>query len=183
MPRKPIAFESIDDLPERVVSLATMEHNHTGSWRYIKPIYENRVPPCSNTCPAGTDIEGFLGLIEEQRYADAWVKLKEENPLTRVCGRVCFHPCETACNRRRYDQPVSINALERFAGEYADRSRLPGIDAKPSGKTVAVIGSACCATAFRCIGCRARFSTKKSRTSRAWASSCAAGFLSGTPTA
>ncbi len=141
MSRKPLTFASIDDMPDRVVSLASMEHNHTGTWRYIKPIFENKVPPCSHGCPAGTDVEGFIQLIEQGRFTDAWVRLKEENPLTRVCGRVCFHPCETACNRGRYDLSVSINALERFAGEHADRSKLPAVVAEPTGKTIAVVGS------------------------------------------
>ncbi len=141
MAQKPIIFADAAALPEQVISLGTMEHNRTGSWRYIRPVYDNKVPPCANRCPAGTDIERFVGLIEAGRATEAWVALKEENPLTRVCGRVCFHPCETACNRGRYDRAVAINALERFAGEHADRARLPGPARAATDKRVAVVGS------------------------------------------
>jgi len=141
MADKPIIFADADALPEQVISLGSMGHNHTGSWRYIRPVYDNKVPPCANRCPAGTDIERFIGLIEDGRATEAWVALKEENPLTRVCGRVCFHPCETACNRGRYDRAIAINALERFAGEHADPHRLPRPARPPTGKRIAVVGS------------------------------------------
>ncbi|MBI2569058.1 MAG: FAD-dependent oxidoreductase [Candidatus Schekmanbacteria bacterium] len=141
MKQQRITFQNVDDLPNVVVSLGTMEWNHTGSWRYLRPRHENKVPACSNACPAGNDIEGFIRLIGENRFAEAWLKLKEENPLTRTCGRVCFHPCEAGCNRAHFDMPVSINALERFAGEHADRNLLAKTARPASGKQVAVIGS------------------------------------------
>ncbi|MDP8254204.1 MAG: NAD(P)-binding protein [Candidatus Alcyoniella australis] len=141
MEHKPLIFNTLAEIPELVVSLATMEHNATGSWRYLRPSFQNKVPPCNNGCPAGNDIEGFIRLIGERRFLDAWVRLKQENPLTRTCGRVCFHPCEGKCNRREHDQALSIQALERFAGEHAQRSALPGVVRPSSGKRVAIVGA------------------------------------------
>ncbi len=137
---KPIIFETIADMPEIVVSEASMLWNHTGSWRFMKPAYQNKVPPCNQGCPAGNDVEQFISLIGEKKYAEAKAVLKEENPFPRVCGRVCYHPCETACNRSKFDSPTAINALERFVGDFADGAS-PKPVRPPTQKTVAVVGS------------------------------------------
>ena len=138
---KPIVFSGAHEMPELVVSVSTMLWNKTGSWRYLRPRYEDHVPPCNEGCPAGNDIEGFIRLIDEGRPADAWRLLKEENPIPAVTGRVCFHPCERACNRGKYDQAVSIQALERFAADNAPAGELPAKLRAASGKKVAVIGA------------------------------------------
>ena len=72
------------------------------------------LPPCNNACPAGENIQAWLGLAQEERYEEAWQKLVEENPLPAVHGRVCYHPCESACNRTATDSPVSIHRLQTF---------------------------------------------------------------------
>jgi len=138
---KPIVYETIAEMPELVISEASMRWNHTGSWRYLRPRYLDKVPPCNQGCPAGNDVETFVRLIGEKKYAQAWRVLKQENPFPRICGRVCYHPCETACNRTEYDRPTAINALERFAGDHAPQGEHPKPVREPSGKTVAVIGS------------------------------------------
>jgi NADPH-dependent glutamate synthase beta subunit-like oxidoreductase len=138
---KPIVYQRLDEMPEIVRSEASMRWNHTGSWRYIKPRYLDKVPPCNPGCPAGNDVESFVRLIGEGKTADAWRLLKQENPFPRVCGRVCYHPCETACNRSEYDSATSINALERFAGDHAPADEKPQKLRDDSGKKVAVIGS------------------------------------------
>jgi len=138
---KPVKFAGAHDMPDAIISVATMLWNKTGSWRYLRPLYANKVPPCNQSCPLGNDIEGFIRLIEEGSRVDAWVRLKEENPFPRIMGRVCFHPCEANCNRGKFDTSVSIRALERFAGEFADPARVPGPVRSKSGKRVAIIGA------------------------------------------
>jgi 2-oxoacid:acceptor oxidoreductase delta subunit (pyruvate/2-ketoisovalerate family) len=116
--------------------------NHTGSWRVERPVYVDRLPPCNDACPAGENIQGWLYHAESGNYRRAWEKLVEENPMPAIMGRICFHPCETACNRVKVDDAVGINAVERFLGDLAIEKRwslpLPGSD---SGKRVLVVGS------------------------------------------
>ncbi len=97
--------------------------NHTGDWRVERPRYVHRLPPCNHGCPAGEDIQAWLDEAEEggQGYEDAWRELVRANPLPAVMGRVCFHPCETACNRAQLDEAVGINSVERFLGDEAIR--------------------------------------------------------------
>ena len=85
--------------------------NETGSWRTTKPVYLDRLPPCNNACPAGENIQRWLFHAEEGDYFTAWQKLMEDNPLPGVMGRVCYHPCEDACNRAELDEAVGIHAV------------------------------------------------------------------------
>jgi 2-oxoacid:acceptor oxidoreductase delta subunit (pyruvate/2-ketoisovalerate family) len=116
--------------------------NHTGSWRVERPVYVDRLPPCNNACPAGENIQGWLYDAESGNYEAAWRKLVEENPFPAIMGRVCFHPCETACNRVQVDEAVGINAVERFLGDLAlDKGWAlpdPGPD---TGKRILVVGA------------------------------------------
>ena len=66
----------------------------TGTWRYLTPAYLNKLAPCNEACPAGEDVEAAMVLSGQEDYLGAWEKITQENPLPRVCGRVCFHPCE-----------------------------------------------------------------------------------------
>ena len=93
--------------------------NHTGSWRNDRPVYVDRLPPCNNACPAGEDIQGWLYYAESGEYHRAWQELVRNNPLPALMGRVCYHPCENACNRGTLDEAVSIHAVERFLGDEA----------------------------------------------------------------
>ncbi len=138
---KPIVYNKITDSPEIVISEASMLWNKTGTWRYLRPKYESKVPPCNQGCPAGNDVEGFVKLVGEKEYEKAWRLLKEENPFPGVCGRVCYHPCETVCNRLKFDQSIAINLLERFTADQAPKDEKPKRLRKSSGKKVAVIGS------------------------------------------
>jgi 2-oxoacid:acceptor oxidoreductase delta subunit (pyruvate/2-ketoisovalerate family) len=116
--------------------------NHTGSWRTKRPVYADHLPPCNHACPAGEDVQGWLYQAEEGKYGEAWRVLVRDNPLPAVMGRVCYHPCETACNRAQLDSAVGINSVERFLGDEAIR-RGWAFDppAQPTGKRVLVIGS------------------------------------------
>ncbi|MEW6163444.1 MAG: NAD(P)-binding protein [Pseudomonadota bacterium] len=116
--------------------------NRTGSWRTFKPVYLDRLPPCNAACPAGENIQGWLFHAESGDYEQAWRALTENNPLPAVMGRVCYHPCEGACNRQHVDASVGINSIERFLGDEAIRRGWRF--AKPatsSGKRVLVVGA------------------------------------------
>ncbi len=116
--------------------------NHTGSWRTARPVYLDRLPPCNVGCPAGENIQGWLFHAESGDYEQAWRVLTLDNPLPAIMGRVCYHPCETVCNRAKLDSPVGINSVERFLGDAAIkhgwRFELPG---NHSGKRVLVVGA------------------------------------------
>ena len=116
--------------------------NHTGSWRTLMPVYKDRLPPCNNACPAGENIQGWLFHAEEGDYKTAWQVLMRDNPMPAVMGRVCYHPCENACNRGDLDEAVSIHAVERFLGNQAiQHGWKPLVDAPSSGKKVLVVGA------------------------------------------
>jgi len=116
--------------------------NRTGSWRTYKPVYLDRLPPCNATCPAGENIQGWLFHAESGDYEAAWRSLTENNPLPAIMGRVCYHPCEGACNRQYVDSAVGINSIERFLGDEAIKRNWQFV--KPttqSGKRVLVVGA------------------------------------------
>ena len=116
--------------------------NQTGSWRTSRPVYIDRLPPCNNACPAGENIQSWLYHAESGGYETAWRTLTADNPLPAVMGRVCYHPCESVCNRAQIDEAVGINSVERFLGDVAIRSGWrfapPPAD---SGKRVLVVGA------------------------------------------
>ena len=115
--------------------------NHTGNWRTMRPVYVDHLPPCNQGCPAGENIQGWLYEAEEGKYEQAWRKIMEENPFPAIHGRVCYHPCETACNRGQLDQPVSIHAVERFLGDYAIDQGWQVEAGAATGKRVLVVGA------------------------------------------
>ena len=118
--------------------------NKTGTWRTERAEYSDRLPPCNNACPAGENIQKWLYEAEAGGggYELAWRKLVEDNPFPAVMGRVCYHPCEGACNRGQLDEAVGIHSVERFLGDEAIR-RGWAFDppAEPSGKRVLVVGA------------------------------------------
>jgi NADPH-dependent glutamate synthase beta subunit-like oxidoreductase len=104
--------------------------------------YDDRLAPCRQTCPAEIDIPQYIAQIRDGDYEGAVITIRERNPLLLACGRVCPHPCETNCRRGIEDDPVSINQLKRFAGDYEMNSgkRLPVSVAPETHKRVAVVG-------------------------------------------
>jgi NADPH-dependent glutamate synthase beta subunit-like oxidoreductase len=116
--------------------------NHTGSWRTERPVYLHRQAPCGHACPAGEQVQQWLYDAEEGGYETAWRRIMEDNPFPAVMGRVCYHPCETECNRAQLDESVGINSVERFLGDEAIRLGWT-IEAPPvgSGKRVLVVGA------------------------------------------
>lgn len=127
--------------PPISVSDRTTEVTRTGSWKHLIPEYHDRVAPCIEACPAGVDIEGYLSLLRDGRMDDACDLLLRENPMPAITGRVCDHPCETDCNRLRYDGAVSIHAVERVLGDRILAAPLPPLAERTHAERVAVIGS------------------------------------------
>lgn len=114
----------------------------TGPWRSKRPAYVDFFPPCNNACPAGENIQSWLSLTQEGKIHEAWIRLTEENPMPAVHGRVCYHPCENACNRGAVDSSVSIHAVERFLGDkaIAEGWKFPALK-RSTGKRILVIGA------------------------------------------
>jgi NADPH-dependent glutamate synthase beta subunit-like oxidoreductase/Pyruvate/2-oxoacid:ferredoxin oxidoreductase delta subunit len=118
----------------------------------LRPRYVEKAPPCIGGCPSGTDIRGWVttlaqaeayGRTSDQAVEMAWHMITDRNPFPAVCGRVCPHPCEDACNRQAKEGPVAINALERHVGDFgiARGLKLPtGAPAAHPGR-VAVVGA------------------------------------------
>jgi 2-oxoacid:acceptor oxidoreductase delta subunit (pyruvate/2-ketoisovalerate family) len=119
--------------------------NHTGAWRTERPVYTQAMPPCNDACPAGENIQQWLYHAEEgdqDAYETAWRQIMADNPFPAIMGRVCYRPCETACNRAQLDEAVGINSVERFLGDEAIRQgwRTP-VAAASTGNRVLVIGA------------------------------------------
>jgi len=111
-----------------------------------------KLPPCQARCPNSGDVRGWLGIIaqhekngltSDQAFDKAWQRLVEFNPLPATLGRICPHPCEDLCSRRSKDGAVSINAMERFLGDWGiSRSlRLPGPREQAQSESIGVIGT------------------------------------------
>jgi NADPH-dependent glutamate synthase beta subunit-like oxidoreductase len=114
----------------------------TGNWRSIRPVYRDKMPPCNNACGTNEKIQGYLDLVKRGKYLDAYALIKEDMPFPSVTGRVCYHPCEQACNRGKHDEAISIRAVERFLGDLGQALPRDVVKAgPPNGKRVAVVGS------------------------------------------
>ncbi|MDO8787983.1 MAG: FAD-dependent oxidoreductase [Sulfuritalea sp.] len=104
------------------------------------PRHQDRLSPCAEACPAGNDIERLMTLAAADNWTDAARMLYEEHPFPSTLGRVCPHPCESKCNRGAYDGALSINAIERMAGDRGHSAAGFATRAPALGKTVAVVG-------------------------------------------
>ncbi|NNK37688.1 MAG: NAD(P)-binding protein [Xanthomonadales bacterium] len=114
----------------------------TGPVRLQHPIYVDSIPPCNHACPAGENIQGWLDKAQAGDFEAAWSILVRDNPMPAIHGRVCYHPCESGCNRRQVDGPVSIHAVERFLGDLAiEQGWTPEVEAEASGKRILVVGA------------------------------------------
>jgi NADPH-dependent glutamate synthase beta subunit-like oxidoreductase len=110
--------------------------------RTMRPLYVDRLPPCNHGCPAGENIQAWLAEAQAGRYRQAWDIVVRDNPMPAVHGRVCYHPCEDACNRKDVDEAVSIHAVERFLGDMAlDEGWTVARDQPPSHRRVLIVGA------------------------------------------
>ncbi|MGC8778668.1 MAG: FAD-dependent oxidoreductase [Candidatus Caldatribacteriaceae bacterium] len=104
------------------------------------PEYQMRTSPCEVNCPAGNAIQKTHLLIKNGRFEEALETLKASNPFPGITGRVCHHPCEKDCNRKQFDEPLSIKALERATFDYGSGARKM-VKRERTGKKVAIIGA------------------------------------------
>ena len=134
-------------------STHSTEVNKTGVWRFSRPVYEEKTAPCGAACPAGEDVARIEMLASQGRFKKAWETILMENPFPSVCGRVCFHPCERACNRGEFDSPVAIRQMERFLGDTAiDEGAEPRFEnLPPTAKKIAVVGAGPAGLAAACF--------------------------------
>jgi NADPH-dependent glutamate synthase beta subunit-like oxidoreductase len=134
-----------------------MHQRPAAATRSRRPLYVDMLPPCNHACPAGEDIQTWLSHAQDGRFREAWETIVRDNPMPAVHGRVCYHPCESNCNRANLDGAISIHAVERFLGDTAlAEGWTPTITAAPSGKRVLVIGAGpsglSCAHHLRLLG-------------------------------
>ena len=109
-------------------------------------IEKRGIAPCRDACPAGQRAQGYIALIREGRYQDAMRVIKEDNPFPGICGRICNHRCEDACNRDLVDDPINIHALKRFVTDkvYAESRIPPELSEIKHDNRVAIIGAGPC---------------------------------------
>ena len=130
------ALEALPTVPE---TQGSMIWNQTGSWRYLTPVATNKLPPCRSKCPAGMPIPEILTELSSNRIPEALRLILSVNPLPGLTGRLCYHPCQTDCLRRKVDQAVQIRQMEHFiAAQAHDVALEPPAD--KSGR-VAVLGA------------------------------------------
>jgi NADPH-dependent glutamate synthase beta subunit-like oxidoreductase/Pyruvate/2-oxoacid:ferredoxin oxidoreductase delta subunit len=134
---------SASELPPMAASWASTEKLPVGAWKEFRPVYERGLSPCLTHCPVGNDVEGFISLVREGKIEEATRLLVAENPFPSICGRVCYHPCESGCNRKDLDNSVGIRAIERFLGDqdslFDPEVWTPAHES--TGKRVAVVGA------------------------------------------
>jgi len=118
------------------------DQSRAGPVRDRRPLYVDLLPPCNAGCPAGENIQAWLTHARAGRIEQAWRQLVIDNPFAAIHGRVCYHPCESVCNRANLDSPVSIHSVERFLGDSA-REHEWRFDPPPppTGKRVLVVGA------------------------------------------
>jgi len=130
--------------PRDVTPLPDLLHGRSraGPVRERRPVYVDLLPPCNAGCPAGENIQAWLAHAEVGHHEQAWRQLVADNPMPAILGRVCYHPCESVCNRASLDSAVSIHSVERFLGDLA-LERGWSFNAPPvrSGKRVLIIGA------------------------------------------
>lgn len=129
--------------PRIAISSGSMRSNQTGSWRNMRPVHiPLQIAPCTHACPVGVNIPEFLDLLDHGEIQAAWLKVLEANPLPGICGRVCYHPCEYACNRSGLDSVIANHALERYVADANIGSSIAHL--RPSAirpERIAVVGS------------------------------------------
>jgi NADPH-dependent glutamate synthase beta subunit-like oxidoreductase len=127
-----------------LTSLPDLLHGRSrgGPVREHRPVYLDLLPPCNAGCPAGENIQAWLAEAQAGRYEQAWRQLVADNPMPAILGRVCYHPCESVCNRADLDSAVSVHSVERFLGDLAlEQGWAFEPPPRCSGKRVLVIGA------------------------------------------
>lgn len=139
-----------DEYNERLRERTAIYRPYTQAVPSAYVITKRGTSPCKNACPADTSAQGYVALIAQRRYAEAFEVVREYNPFPATVGRVCHHPCESQCNRGKADAPVAICALKRFVADYVYEHGLEGTapsvyavkpDPQAADLPVAVVGA------------------------------------------
>ena len=123
---------------------AYLAYIHGEKWREKPVEYKFKMTaPCQDKCPSHIDIPAYIEAIKNRRFDESLSVIRESMPLPAVCGRVCPHPCETACRRANVDDPINIMVLKRTASDYEwQHNHQPPMQPKPKkDKTVAIVGA------------------------------------------
>ena len=113
----------------------------TGHWSSRKPVYVEKTSPCREGCPIGNDIARAFHHAAKGEYDEALRVYRQDNPLPGVCGRVCYHPCETACNRKSFDEAINIRGFERFLADHGKVDITREMTTNKRTEKIAVVGS------------------------------------------
>jgi Pyruvate/2-oxoacid:ferredoxin oxidoreductase delta subunit len=153
-PKKTI--ESLSELPTMPSTIGTMAWNQTGDWRYLTPVVKNKQAPCSQNCPLGISIPGYLNAVKNGNLETGLALLLSHNPLPGLTGRLCYHPCQAKCVRRKIDRAISVQKIERFLADLGTEVKIE--KSEKTDKRVVVIGSGplglSCAFYLGCRGCQ-----------------------------
>ena len=132
-------IESLSELPTMPSTIDTMAWNQTGDWRYLTPLVANKLAPCNQSCPAGIPIPDYLSAVRKGDIQNALMLLLGRNPLPGLTGRLCYHPCQTKCVRRKIDRAISVQKIERFLADFG--TEVKAERSEKIDKQVVVIGS------------------------------------------
>ena len=149
-------IKHLSELPTMPSTIGTMEWNQTGDWRFLTPVVANKPAPCHRDCPAGIPIPDYLRAINRGDVQTGLALLLAYNPLPGLTGRLCYHPCQTNCTRKKTDRAISIREIERSMAELGTEVKS-GLNIR-SAKRVTVVGSGplglSCAFYLGCRGLR-----------------------------
>ena len=132
----------LDDFDEGLGFRTAIDYCNSDTGEYN--IYQEDMPVCQQACPVNLDIRAYVGYIADGRHLDSLAKIRERLPLPGSIGRICPHPCETACNRQYLDEPISICFLKRYAADVELDQGIEPIYETPEKKypeKIAIIGS------------------------------------------
>ena len=120
-----ISLDRIVDFPPMPYSFGLIDGNRTGTWRYVQPVYRDKLAPCSESCPAGNDIAKWMDLVSQGKEEQAYAISRAAHPFAATLGRVCPHPCGDRCNRAYLGGEIQIHAVEQL---------LPGVALADGGE-------------------------------------------------
>ena len=151
-----IIIKRLSELPTAPTTIGTMAWNQTGDWRYVTPLVADKLAPCSQNCPVGIPIPRHMGTMNRGDIEGGLATLLAYNPLPGLTGRLCYHPCQTKCVRRKIDRTIPIQKMELFLGDLATDVTIEKSD--KTDQQVTVIGSGplglSCAFFLGCRGYR-----------------------------
>jgi len=139
-----ISLDRISDFPPMPFSFGLIDGNRTGTWKYVQPVYEDKLAPCNESCPAGNDIAKWMDFVARGEEDKAYAISRSAHPFAATLGRVCPHPCQDKCNRAYLGGEIQIHGIERYLGDCAVadgfRPKRPAVKDRKDGK-IAVVGS------------------------------------------